>query len=479
MLPTLLVGLSLVPFALALAIIVAGRPTHASLRWLIVVTPLQAFGVIEAGFTIPIAYLVLVSILVGILLKGEFVSSRLPGCRLVLVYWSVALIATVAAWLFSQGIAVHLAENMRFRAGPLRSPLQYGLLLFHFSLFFLIVNYVKTRNDADQFMKTHLWVGFSIIMLGIVQMAAYLSDFPIQDFTWSIGLVPDSATHTYSEVRKYSAGVADFSIRTTFVESLHLADYLNSIIPISIALWMSKSTEIKNRFGFLASPWMSILGVIAMFFTMSRSGWGALMVAVLMLAILMSPRIAFVHLPLATVATSLVAAVMVKLGFFASSATSLWAIVYERFDIQKIVMGPRAQYFLVLYESVKNNPVLGLGAGNFAVMAPSATESDAVHSAHGLLWAALADFGLLGFAALASFFGFIMYYLYKAIKRAPKKSPEQIVMTGLFAALSGLMFQALFVHDRPQFYLILLLGLAVVYSRHAISHKEDKVLKNI
>jgi len=481
--PAVIIGMSLVPFAAALAIAIIGRPTLNSLRLLVMVIPLQAFGAIEAGFTIPWSYLVLLFILIGVALKGEYITTRFPGGRLVLLYWTIALIATVAGYLFVQNISVNLSDTMRYRAGPLRSPIQYALLIFHFSLFFLVVNYVRYRDDADKILRTHLWVGFAIICLGIGQMAAHLLKFPLQDITWSIELVPNSSTYHYSQARMYSAGVADFATRATFLESLHLADYLNSVVPIIITLWISGSREIRRQFGLLASPWAAIAGLIALLFTMSRSGWGALVVSLIVLAICLSPRLVFIHLPIATAATSLVAAVMVKLGFFASSATSLWAVVTGRFDLEKIVMGPRAQYFLVLWESFQNNPILGLGAGRFAVTAPAMTGSDAVHSAHGLLWAALADFGLLGFLALATLFGFVLVSLVKAFRRLPKKSPQQVVMIGIFASLCALMFQSLFVHDRPQFYLILLLGLAVVYSKQVIcggdSLSKDANEKNI
>ncbi len=471
--PTVVLGLGLAPLVAALAIAIVGRPTFKNLQWLIVVIPLQAFGAIEVGFTIPWSYLMLLFILIGVLIKGEYITSRFPGGRIVILYWTIALIATVAGYFFVQSVSATLSDTMRFRAGPLRSPIQYALLLFHFSLFFLFVNYLRDRLSADKILKIHLWAGFAVICLSIGQMAAFLLELPLLDITWSIDLVPNSSTYHYSEVRLYSSGVANFSTRATFIESLHLADYLNSVVPIAITLWISGSKEIRRQFGFLATPWMAIAGVIALFFTMSRSGWGALAVSALVLAICLSPRLFFVHLPIATVATSLVAAMMVKLGFFASSATSLWAIISERFAIEKIVMGPRAQYFVVLWESFRENPILGLGAGRFAVTAPAITGNDAVHSAHGLLWAALADFGLLGFLALASLFGFVMIYLVRAFKSLPRKSPQQIVMIGIFASLSALMFQALFVHDRPQFYLILLLGLAVVYSRQVLSNVND------
>ena len=134
----------------------------------------------------------------------------------------------------------------------------------------------------------------------------------------------------------------------------------------------------------------------------------------------------------------------------------------RRFQFEQILLGPRAEYFLVLYDSFSNNPWLGLGAGNFAIVGAAATGSDQVHSAHGLIWAALADYGIIGCIMLTSFLAVILYQLGKTIKALPKHASIRIVGVGIFASLIALYFQSLFVGDRIQFHLILLLALAAV-----------------
>lgn len=462
--PTMLIGIALIPFAVVLAMAVCGRPTMSGLKLLIVVMPLQAFGAIEAGFTIPWSYLVMLFILAGIMMRGEFISCRDIGCKAIVVYWSIALVATAIGYLGAEAISTPLAENMRFRAGPLRSPLQYALLIFHFSLFFVVVNFVRNRSEALGLLKIHLWVGFVMFVAGVGQMAAYLVDFPLKDITWSINLLGSSATYDYATVRHYTSGVADFSTRATFFESLSFADYISSVLPITLALWMSRSRDIRKRLGLLSTPVVSILGMLALFFTLSRSGWGALVVALIVLAVYLSPRVALMYIPAAAVVTSAAAFVMTKIGFFSTAEGTLISIVGERFDLQRIFMGPRARYFLVLWDSFKDHPWLGLGAGRFATSAPAVTGSDQVHSAHGPLWLALADFGLLGFVALAIFFTIVVVRLHRAIKHAPRKSVDRIVMIGLFASLCALLFQSLFVYDRLQFYFVFLLGLGALYA---------------
>lgn len=460
--PAMLVGVALLPLILAVAIILMGQTTINNLKLLIVLIPLQAFAVFEIGFTVTLAYLALVIMIVSIIMKGYKIDTSIIGGRLIILYWLIAFIATVNG-LLNYGVATEITgEGMAYRVSSMRPALQYGLLLFHFSLFFIVVKFVQKEKEAFSLLKIHLCVGFILMCLGIVQSISFAFDLPLKDVTWAIPILDNSATIDYGKVRLYSAGVSNFSTRTTFRESLDFACYLNSTLPIIIALWFAKSKEIKHLFGFLATPTASIIGILAMLLTFSRSGWGGFAVAMLILIIWLAPRTAFIHIPIATAVTSLSVGIFAKLGFFSGTAGSFFEIITGRFEMDKILLGPRAQYFLVLWESFKEYPLLGLGAGRFALAGAAATGSDQVHSAHGILWGALADFGLLGFVILFAFMLTILISLYKTIRNLDKHSPQRVILIGIFAALCAMYFQSLFVGDRIQFYLVFLMGLSVV-----------------
>jgi hypothetical protein len=470
----MILAISLLPLLAVLAMAIVFRSTYDNLRLLVVVLPLQAFGAIEAGFTIPPYYVIFVIILFSLLIKGKVPSAGYPGCKPIIVFWVFAILATMIAVWGSPLETMSFDRSMSARAGPMRSPLQIALLVFHLSLFFVVVNTIRSEGDADGILRIHLRMGLLIMILGLFQIVAFAFQLPFQDYTWSLNLA-DSATLNYGEVRLYGAGVTNFSTRATFGESLHFANYLISIVPVAIALWAFGSKEIRKKFGIVASPIMAVLGATTLFFTMSRSGWVAFAISLIVLALWLSPRIIFFHVPVVFAIVAVVAALFAEVGFFSESTDTFWSIIAGRLNINDILTDPRIRYFELLWESFTQHPILGIGAGNFALVAPTMTGSDMLHSAHGVLWAALADFGILGFGALGIFFVSVLVRLGRAI-RVAKPSPRQAVMIGIFASLVGLTFQDLFLGDRPTFHLVMLLGLSVVYS--SVSSLDAQKAKN-
>jgi len=368
---------------------------------------------------------------------------------------------------------------MQFRAGPWRSPVQLALLIFHFSLFFLIIHYVGNQQTADSILKVHLCMALALACLGIYQIFSFVFGLPLTDCTWSIGLFEDSSIVKYSSIRHYSARVAGFSTRTTFPESRDFAEYLLSAIPISFAFCVTRSSDIRRRFGFLTSPITAAIGLTAVFFTMSRSGWVFIFVALIIIGVRLSPRLLYVHLPIMVVLLSGISLLLAQIGFFAASSSSLWSIITGRFDWFYVINDPRVSHFLVLWDSFQSHPILGVGAGNFALWGAAKTGSGLVHSAHGFMWATLADFGLLGFAALLVAFAGIFFKLNRAIKISSRHSTQHILLVGLFASLVATFFNSLFGGDRPSFHLLLIAGLAAVYSslRPTESAPRDRLMQ--
>jgi hypothetical protein len=469
--PTHLIPLFALPLLAALAIAIVGRSTIKGLMLLVALIPLEAFAAIEVGFTIPPSYVILVVILFGSLLKGEAPSIDLPEAKPVIVYLAIAIAATLVAALSGVHLpSVDFDSTVRFRSGMLRSPIQLALLVFHFSLFILIVKHVSTIADADRLLKIHLTAGACLMTVGLYQILAFSLDLPFKDFTWSINLVDDSSTYSYGEVRYYSALVSSFSSRATFLESLHFASYLNSVAPIALALSVGRSAELKQRFGIFTSVVYAVLAILAVFVTMSRSGWLSFAVAATIICIRLSPRMLFIHLPIGALVLAGSVAALSKIGFFQDSFSTLGSVLTGRFDLERILFDPRVMYFMILIESFQQNPVLGVGAGNFALIAPAMMGTDTIHSAHGLLWTALADFGAVGLAALLAVFAYVLNRINKAISFSTSSS-ERVILVGLFAAICGLIVQSLFCNDRPPFYLILLLGLSVVYASHSPANR--------
>lgn len=439
-----------------------GKSTRESLNLFAIFVPIQAFAVIEAGFTIPPIYLLLMLILSGVYLRGDRLSADFPGGKLVVAYLATAVVSTIYAAVFVDPPDVHFADWMRFRASSFRSPLQLMLTIFHFAPLFLIAAAVRTRDSAEALMRVYLWTGFTLVLLGMYQVIAYVLDLPLKDFTWSINLVPNSTELSYGKVHTYTAKVTNFSIRGTFIESRMLADYLLSVVPITTALWMTGSRAIRERFGRLALPFVSILGLLAIFFTMSRSAWVFLAVGLAVAGVCISPVKFIKRGVVAFVAMLGVSSIMIKAGLF--SVGSFTEIIAGRMNLVDLATDPRIQFLIVLWDVFANNPILGVGAGNFSIFAAAALDAPVLVSAHGVLWEALAEFGLVGFLLLLSAFVSIFVSLIKAIRRCDDTA-SRALLVGFLSAMTALFLNSFTGSDRPPFYLIFCMGMAAVYSR--------------
>ncbi|MBU1317942.1 MAG: O-antigen ligase family protein [candidate division Zixibacteria bacterium] len=461
MIPAMLVAL--LPLGLVLTIVVATRTTFDNLKIFAVLMPLQAFATLEAGFSIPPIYVFLVLILIGVAMKGEPILTDSPGSKPLMWFLAIAVLSTIAAAIWIKLPAVQFDNWMRFRASSARSPLQLALTLFHFLPFFLIVASAKTEDSANSLLKIHLGVGAVMICLGLYQIAAFALDLPFKDYTWSINAVTQSSIIDYGKVHAYGAGVTDFAARTTFVETRDFADYLLSVVPLAAALWISGSKQIKERFGFLASPLVAALGAITIFLTMSRSAWVILVISLLVLAFWLAPRSLLKQIPITFVLIAVAVVLLVKAGFFNESGISFFSIIAERLSIEGIITDPRVLYLVVAWDVFLTSPVLGVGAGNFSIIGADMLGFDVLASAHGIPWQALCEFGFLGFCALMVVFFSIMRSLSRSIKRS--KIPNQrAILVGLFASLLALFLNSFTGHDRPPFYLIFIMGLSATYA---------------
>jgi len=462
------------PLALTAVLAFFGKSVRESLTLFAILIPIQAFAVIEAGFTIPPIYILLFLILSGVFLRGDRLSMDFPGGRLVVAYLAVVVISTVYAAVFVDPPQIQFSEWMRFRASAFRSPLQLLLTIFHFSPLFLIAAAVKSRDSAESLMRVYLWTGFVLVIIGMYQILAYIVDLPFKDLTWSINLVPNSNHVNYGMVHIYTAKVTNFSIRDTFIESRMLADYLLSVVPITTALWMVGSERVRERFGKLALPIVSVLGLIAIFFTMSRSAWIFLAAGLLVGGMCISPARFIKRGAIAFIAMIGVTTIMIKFGLF--SAGSFTEIIVGRLNLVDIVTDPRVQFLVVLWNVFLEHPILGVGAGNFSIFAAVALDVPVLVSAHGVLWEALGEFGLVGFSLLLGAFIALFTALVKAIRRCDDTASRALLI-GLLSAMTALFLNSFTGSDRPPFYLIFCMGMAAVYSR--IILKRSNKLKSI
>jgi len=469
----MILAVSLLPLGMTSMLAIAKRPVDLNLKLFAILVPLQAFGAIEVGFSIPPIYLFLVCMLLGVLARGDRLNLGASGSKWLLAYIGVVIVSTAYAKFYIQPPQVELDVAMRHRGGSMRSVLQLLLTIFHLAPFFLITTAIRTRETADSVLKVYLWTGVGLALLGIYQIFAFALDLPFKDITWSINLASDSSAYHYSDIRYYSARVASFSTRATFIESRIFADYLLSVVPIAAALWLGRTRELSSRFGRLAAPFATVAGLLAIFFTFSRAGWISMAIAVFVLGLLMKPAKLVKAGVVGVLAMIVMTALFSKLGFFSDSVGSLWDVFAGRMNARDIIFDPRFTFLLVLWDLFLSHPILGVGAGNFSFFAAAALNSPLLISAHGVLWEALAEFGLAGFTCFLAAILAVMLRTWRAIRLTDSDSSKALLV-GLLASFVALFANSFTGSDRPPFYFMFAMAMCAVYARLALDANRSR-----
>lgn len=449
--PGTALGLAAVLPVLALCTSVALLPPAVGFVAVVALLPLEAFGLLEIGFDVRPSYLALFALVCGLTARGFPWWSELRKHGWLVLFLAISALSVLLA---SPVSGTHWDHDVAMRAGFLRSPIQLGLLCFHFAVFILAATFCEESTYRRRLLKLYFGFGAVLSTYGLYQTLAYYLNGPLVDITWAWDPA-GSSTYEYGQARLYDAGVVRFAPRATFRESMHFAHYLISFVPLAWALVASPQARELCGWSRRALAWIAGLGSLTLLFTFSRSGWGALLVAgaVLLLGLRGGKGLLI-----------LVAWVSALFGGFALLSAfgwlpgeiSLWGLLSGRLSAEGLVADPRWLYFAVFIQSFLTHPWFGLGMGNFALAGGEAYGSTSLHSAHGIFWSAAADSGVLAALALVLFFGTILVRLWR------RRSDEQhVLMVGLAATLAGLLAQNFFFGDRPELYLLFIAGVAV------------------
>jgi len=233
---------------------------------------------------------------------------------------------------------------------------------------------------------------------------------------------------------------------STWFDPNFIGGYLAFILGITISLGIYFHRR-KNRLWFFIMAAISLLGLSALYFTYSRSGYLALMAVLAVLAFFKSRKL-------------LLAGILIVVLAF-SFSPRVQERTMEAWDSGKTLLGLNSQYPLdptaelrvwswkFAWEMIQDNPWTGVGYGRYAYeinQRGHGLMSD--HSVGGsdssflTIWAQTGIFGLLSALAI----GFVAAAV--AVKRAWKKTDFRSYLdAGLLASFCGIMIHSVFVNS--------------------------------
>jgi O-antigen ligase len=327
-------------------------------------------------------------------------------------------------------------------------------------IFFLFVSFLIAANLFDTQERLRMFANFLIIFgLGLAVFAM------IQHFTWDGKMFWVRPT--------VSAGTGG-----PFVNRNHFAGYMEMLIPIPVALAMSRSARLEARllWGF-AAVIMSI-GEAA---SLSRGGMVSLAAGLIFFAVMNARRRR--GRPGRSLRLSFRPEYFIVLLFAAILAGVVW-IGADSDILQRLANDPlttsgstdRGGVWGDTLAMFRANPVLGVGLGAFETVYPIYGNGDGsflVQFAHNDYLQVLSDGGLIG-AALALWF---IVVLARAMTRIPK-TPDPFLRALGMGSAAGIF--ALLVHSFFDFNLqipsnaLLFLMLSAIVSRVSFESKQNE-----
>lgn len=436
------------------AAIAVTRQPQAVYWVMLVALPLEATFVLEAGFSILPCYLLLGLQLLLLLVMRQPLRFDAAPVRIYLVYFLITTLSLLFAFFVTPPHA-DISAAMALRASGLRPFIQVALLALNVCFFALVLQYNPDERTALKSLQVYLAVAAVLTLLGCWQSLAVPLDLPGKDFTQAFGAAADQA-YLYGETRYYSALVTDFAPRATFRESLHFSHFLVSILPLALTLFVYRR-ELPERWRLRGVPLLASLGLAALFLTMSRSGWIAMLAAILFVAVFSPKRRVMKYTALAVLALVGVGSVMTAVGFFRFDL-NVWELVSIRLDAARLESDPRVTYLAALWSTFKEYPLLGVGIGNYGAFGAAAVGVPTLLSAHSIFLSALVETGVLGFLASSAL---IVHFFVKLLQGIAGARGQAIYpyLVGVGGGVLGMTLQYFSFGDRPSFYFLFMLAI--------------------
>ncbi len=313
-----------------------------------------------------------------------------------------------------------------------------------FLLFFLIVQEIKNKERLCYFLKHYMFIGLLLSLFGLAQFVGYFFRFDPDALLFK-GIEPSSFKIPLGPLKALS-----YRINSLFNDSNNFAGYLNSVFPLFLA-------GMFNYFKFKSKKQLLIFGLsaffvgLALFLTLSRSGWMGMFFGLLTLLIDRRRQIFNRRNLKYLIGISLI------LFFLIYPFLNILTYTVELRLEEKNSKGIHIYVAKSAWSMFLNNPLLGVGIGNFGEhYGRYYRPGHEYYNPHSAFLAILSEVGLIGFL----FYMLFYYYVLKQIlifKKRGKGTEYEYLGSGLLAGFVGLMVANIFYQNYTfQFFYVFL-----------------------
>lgn len=388
---------------------------------ILIFTPL-AKGTVET-WSILVVYFITLIMFIAWLLKmnfiGKFRIKRTPLDYPILALLVLAVISTIFSSDYHKSIST------------------WPKIITYFVLFYLVVNNIDTREKVRR-------VAIIIICVG-----AFLSIF---------GLI------------KYLSGIdgSKAFISSTYANRNHFAGYLEMAIPMSVGMFYAVADPVKR----IILGYVIILMIVALVLSLSRGGWAALTISMVIMGILLSNTghsTSKVWLPL-----TFLPAILVILAMLGTNAL-IHRISETKNQMQNLTNDCRIMTWKGTIDIIKDYPLTGTGVGTFASVFPKYKQPqklNTVKHAHNDYLHITSEMGILTFPFII---WLIFATLRSGINRFTSKNSKlrQWILMGAMAGIVAMLIHSLVdfnLHIPANAILFIVLGAIIVSKTDGIKN---------
>jgi len=368
------------------------------------------------------------------------------------------LIIPLVIFLLINILSLQNAPNLE------RSLLVLAFIVFTILLSLVIPNLLRGKKTIEKTILILLVSAFLVSIFGIFQFLGDMAGLPT----------------TITGLRNlYTKEVLGFPrIQSTAHEPLYFANYL--LIPLSLAFSLFLSGRGKIKWGWLLI--LLILGMINLVLTVSRGGYLALAVVILIVSLIYFRKVFTLRnlIILAAVLIIVWLVVVRALGF----GGEIFNLDIFKEHVANVFYGPSYQERIDTFENAmtawREHPILGIGPGGFGpYMTPHPYYMlKSWKIVNNEFIEILAENGILG---LLAFCLIILVLLARSIKAVIKAQDKYLkaIMIALFAAFIGVIVQYQTFSTLYIMHVWFLVGLMVAVQNLVLANKNLTVKDNI
>ena len=444
-------------FAVLFLLFISFRFPFFTYLLFIVSLPLEAVLVMDVGFTIRLSYVILAVLIASMIISGRKFRFASPLVLPILMFLAVCAVS-LANNIFFPSPGVELASEVALRGSAMRPAVQLFYLFFMVSAYFVSFHFCSDRKIWGKVMKVFVFTAFVVAIYGIYQFFALKYGLPFVDMTNAL-----STTGSKIGVSYYRDPFL-FRPHATFQEPLFFANYILSVLPLLLILFIFGSRRVSGKIGTAVAAIKPVLPMflaltIAIILTKSRGAWIGLILAGIFIFLIFKTKEKIKLVSLAFLA------VVIFCFFFVFEISNggyndFKEYFVGRFSAESLQKEPRLSDLDFALDLWWKYPIFGVGIGNYNFYAADYYNVKTMPVAPNIWTQTLAETGIFGFGALF----FLIISCGMVLTRALIISAGTAwypYAAGYLACFIGMMGQYLFSFDRLPLFFWVFMGISV------------------